>query len=96
MSADDSALSRSSWKPSRAHAEGARNDLLWASERIVKLENALALALNWLIKNETREPPDSRAVSDEFVAMAAIQAGHGDSECEKMTAPPENQNSNPS
>lgn len=34
---------------------------------------ALTLALKMLLKHE---PPDSRAVSDEFVAMAAIQSGH--------------------
>jgi hypothetical protein len=79
----DSALSKPSWKPSRAHVEGARNDLVWASERIVELENAFGLALNWLIKHE---PPDSRAVSDEFVAMSAIQAGFGDAECSKIVA----------
>lgn len=36
------------------------------------LRKALSVALNMLIEYE---PPDSRAVSDEFVAMAAVQAG---------------------
>ncbi len=40
--------------------------------RIAELTGALELALALLIK---LEPPDSRAVSDHFVAMAAIHAG---------------------
>jgi len=40
--------------------------------RIAELSGALELALAILIK---LEPPDSRAVSDHFVAMAAIHAG---------------------
>lgn len=40
--------------------------------RIAELSDALELALAILIK---LEPPDSRAVSDHFVAMAAIHAG---------------------
>lgn len=40
--------------------------------RIAELSGALELALARLIKFE---PPDSRAVSDEFVAMAVILAG---------------------
>jgi hypothetical protein len=43
-----------------------------ASERVADLELALDLALRHLIRFE---PGDSRAVSDEFVAMAAIQCG---------------------
>jgi hypothetical protein len=39
-------------------------------ERIADLELALDLALDWLGE---REPGDSRVVSDEFVAMAAIR-----------------------
>lgn len=42
------------------------------AERVADLELALDLALGWLAPNE---PPDSRAVSNEFVAMAAIQYG---------------------
>lgn len=38
--------------------------------RIADLELALDLALNWLGE---QEPGDSRAVSNEFVAMAAIR-----------------------
>ena len=41
--------------------------------RVSRLERALNLALDILGK---REPPDSRAVSNEFVAMAAVSAGH--------------------
>lgn len=40
--------------------------------RIAELSGALELALALLVK---LEPPDSRAVSDHFVAMAAIHAG---------------------
>ncbi len=40
--------------------------------RIADLTAALELALAKLIK---LEPPDSRAVSDEYVAMAAVHAG---------------------
>lgn len=36
------------------------------------LRKSLSLALDRLFKFE---PPDSRAVSDEFVAMAAVQGG---------------------
>jgi len=36
------------------------------------LRKALSVALDMLIQHE---PPDSRAVSDEFVAMAAVQTG---------------------
>ena len=41
------------------------------SPRVSQLEAALELALLIL---EAREPQDSRAVSDEFVAMAAVLA----------------------
>lgn len=40
-----------------------------------RLRDALRLALSWLSLNE---PGDSRAVSDEFVAMAAVSCGLGD------------------
>jgi hypothetical protein len=43
-----------------------------AVERVRDLELALGLALDSLIQHE---PGDSRAVSDEFVAMAVIAAG---------------------
>lgn len=46
--------------------------------RLNKVELALQLALNWLIKYE---PPDSRAVSNEFVAMAAISCGCDNEKC---------------
>lgn len=43
--------------------------------RVSRLERALNLALEILGKFE---PGDSRAVSNEFVAMAAVSAGHED------------------
>lgn len=43
-----------------------------AASRIEDLEAALGLALCKLV---VFEPPDSRAVSDEYVAMAAVHAG---------------------
>ena len=43
-------------------------------DRIANLESALNLALCYL---SNFEPPDSRAVSDEFVAMAAIHMDGG-------------------
>ena len=46
--------------------------------RLVRLESALGLALHIL---GAQEPPDSRAVSDEFVAMASVLAG-----CESAAA----------
>lgn len=46
-----------------------------------RLREALGLALMWL---EPHEPPDSRAVSNEFVAMAAIHAGLTDNVGECM------------
>jgi hypothetical protein len=46
-------------------------------KRISQLSKALELALIYLGKNECG---DSRAVSDEFVAMAAIQCECGDSD----------------
>ena len=46
-----------------------------------RLRRALSLALKWLIQYE---PGDSRAVSDEFVAMAAIEAGLGDASCDAI------------
>jgi hypothetical protein len=48
--------------------------LLSAAERVEALGEALNFALSRLI---LQEPPDSRAVSDEFVAMAAVSAGIG-------------------
>lgn len=45
---------------------------------IVNLREALGLALVYL---ERFEPGDSRAVSDEFVALAAVQCGLGDDAC---------------
>lgn len=42
------------------------------------LKTALKLALCWL---SLHEPQDSRAVSDEFVAMASVEAGLDDAEC---------------
>ena len=51
-------------------------DALDAAEaRIAKLEAALSCALKIWVKIE---PPDSRAVSNEFVACAAVQAGLAD------------------
>lgn len=47
-------------------------------ERIIRLESALNLALHIL---GAQEPPDSRAVSDEFVAMSSVLAG-----CENTNA----------
>jgi len=52
-----------------------------SDERIVALENALGLALYYL---EKHEPKDSRAVSSEFVAMAAVQADMANPECDKI------------
>jgi hypothetical protein len=54
----------------------------WAEEAAIRaiiefaapVRDALGLALSYLVQNE---PGDSRAVSDEFVAMAAIHAGLG-------------------
>jgi hypothetical protein len=46
--------------------------------RIEALEGALDLALSYLIEDE---PGDSRAVSDEFVAMAVILEGHDADGC---------------
>ena len=43
--------------------------------RVEDLHLALRLALGWLIQHE---PGDSRAVSDEFVAMADIESGPGE------------------
>lgn len=45
---------------------------------ISDLREALGLALAYLSRFE---PGDSRAVSDEFVAMAAVQCGIGDDAC---------------
>lgn len=49
-----------------------------AAARIEALEGALDLALSYLIEDE---PGDSRAVSDEFVAMAVILEGHDADGC---------------
>jgi hypothetical protein len=51
--------------------------------READLELALDLALRWLFPHE---PPDSRAVSNEFVAMAAIFCGQADNldECRSI------------
>lgn len=56
-----------------------------AAERITDLEQALNLALAWLIR---LEPGDSRAVSNEFVAMSAIQCGQTErlNECRQIIA----------
>jgi hypothetical protein len=51
----------------------ARDRIMALSKRVDELQKALDLALCWLSE---REPPDSRAVSDEFVAMASMAAGH--------------------
>jgi len=51
------------------------------SKREEDLALALNLALEWLIR---REPGDSRAVSNEFVAMAAIEAGLTDEACRQV------------
>lgn len=53
------------------------------SQRIDDLRLALGFALDKLIQFE---PPDSRAVSNEFVAMAAIHAGFDDrlDECRQI------------
>lgn len=47
------------------------------------LQLALDLALAWLVRYE---PSDSRAVSNEFVAMAAIACGQNDNldECRRI------------
>ena len=52
-------------------------------ERIVDLESALRLALHILWGFE---PPDSRAVSDEFVAMAAVLANCANNESMQIIA----------
>lgn len=49
-----------------------------AETEVEGLRAALGLALAILGRNE---PPDSRAVSDEFVAMAAVHSGTWDSAC---------------
>jgi urease beta subunit len=51
-------------------------ELLNAADRIEALEAALDLALGYLVQFE---PGDSRAVSDEFVAMASVLANIKDS-----------------
>jgi hypothetical protein len=43
-----------------------------------QLQAALDLALSWLAPHE---PGDSRAVSPEFVAMAAVASGAADDAC---------------
>ena len=50
----------------------AERELEATSARIAALEGALGLALAYMARFE---PKDSRAVSDEFVAMAAIHSG---------------------
>ena len=50
----------------------ARDRIMALSKRTVELQKALDLALAKLVRFE---PPDSRAVSDEFVAMSAMAAG---------------------
>lgn len=50
-------------------------------DRAARLKSALGLALLYL---ETFEPRDSRAVSNEFVAMAAVEAGVEDDKCMKI------------
>jgi hypothetical protein len=50
----------------------ARDRIMALSKRTVELQKALDLALANLVRFE---PPDSRAVSDEFVAMSAMAAG---------------------
>lgn len=52
-------------------------------ERVRDLEQALKLALAWLAPHE---PGDSRAVSDEFVAMASISCGLTNQECRDIIA----------
>lgn len=49
--------------------------------RIKALEAALKLALDWL---GPLEPPDSRAVSDEFVAMLAVLDRCDNAECHEI------------
>ena len=46
--------------------------------KIANLRAALGLALKYL---ERYEPPDSRAVSNEFVAMASVAADCENDEC---------------
>jgi hypothetical protein len=50
----------------------ARDRIMGLSKRVDELQKALDLAICLLGKTE---PPDSRAVSDEFVAMASMSAG---------------------
>lgn len=47
-------------------------------DRTTKLDMALKLALNMLIKYE---PPDSRGVSPEFVSMAAVSCNVDTENC---------------
>lgn len=55
--------------------------LVLAQRRIKDLELALDVALAWRIK---LEPIDSRAVSNEFVAMASIRADLTNDECRQI------------
>lgn len=57
------------------------NHLLLAGRTIQRLSAALELALVRLCPSE---PGDSRAVSDEFVAMAAVLTGRADEDCVKI------------
>jgi hypothetical protein len=49
-----------------------RDRIMALSKRVDELQKALDLAV---IRLGAMEPPDSRAVSDEFVAIAAMDAG---------------------
>jgi hypothetical protein len=50
-------------------------------ERVRVLEEALTCAVNvWA----PLEPGDSRAVSDEFVAVAAVSSGHDNPQCHEI------------
>jgi hypothetical protein len=55
----------------RAELAAMREEIERKDERTADLELALDLALEWLGE---MEPPDSRAISNEFVAMAAIRS----------------------
>jgi len=57
---------------------------IWkAADRIRDLSDALNLALAWLVQYE---PGDSRAVSNEFVAMAAVLCDNSDDDCRSVIA----------
>lgn len=57
----------------------AERDALAA--RVAQVEPALKVAVAML---SCREPGDSRAVSDEFVALAAVECGCADAECMRV------------